>query len=97
MPVRPPLDVDLVGVLEATGLVAKARFTPQPDAGPDPSAAQIGKRDVWMPEASGAGTSFAAPLINGTSRLTMSLDLPQYNVLFATANSTVSLFGSPQA
>jgi N-methylhydantoinase A len=39
--------------VEATGLVAKASFTPQPDAGPDASAAQIGKRDVWMPEANG--------------------------------------------
>jgi N-methylhydantoinase A len=39
--------------VEATGLVAKASFTPQPDAGPDASSAQIGKRDVWMPEANG--------------------------------------------
>ena len=39
--------------VEATGLVAKASFTPQPDAGPDASAAMIGKRDVWMPEANG--------------------------------------------
>jgi N-methylhydantoinase A len=39
--------------VEATGLVAKASFTPQPDAGPDAGAAIIGKRDVWMPEAGG--------------------------------------------
>ncbi|MBE9605639.1 hydantoinase/oxoprolinase family protein [Acetobacteraceae bacterium H6797] len=39
--------------VEATGLVAKARFQPQPDAGPDASHAIIGSRDVWMPEANG--------------------------------------------
>lgn len=39
--------------VEATGLVAKASFTPQADAGPDASPALIGKRDVWMPEANG--------------------------------------------
>jgi len=37
----------------ATGLVAKAAFRRHPDAGPDASAAQIGQRDVWMPEAGG--------------------------------------------
>ncbi|MBW6398244.1 hydantoinase/oxoprolinase family protein [Roseomonas sp. HJA6] len=39
--------------LEATGLVAKANFVPQPDAGPDAAPALIGHRDVWMPEAGG--------------------------------------------
>lgn len=39
--------------VEATGLVAKANFTPQPDAGTDASAALAGTRDVWMPEAGG--------------------------------------------
>ena len=39
--------------VEATGLVAKASFKPRPDAGPDASGAIIGKRDVWLPEASG--------------------------------------------
>ncbi len=39
--------------LEATGRVAKARFAPQPDAGADASAARIGERQVWLPEAGG--------------------------------------------
>jgi N-methylhydantoinase A len=38
---------------EATGLVRKAQFSPSPDRGPDASAAIIGKRDVWLPEAGG--------------------------------------------
>jgi N-methylhydantoinase A len=38
---------------EATGLVRKAAFRPQADAGPDASGAIIGKRDVWLPEAGG--------------------------------------------
>jgi N-methylhydantoinase A len=39
--------------VEATGLVAKASFTAHPDAGADATAALIGQRDVWMPEANG--------------------------------------------
>lgn len=38
---------------EATGIVSKATFEPSPLAGPDPSAAVIGERPVWMPEAGG--------------------------------------------
>lgn len=34
----------------ATGRVRKAAFRPQPDAGPDPSPALAGRRQVWMPE-----------------------------------------------
>ncbi|MBN8903553.1 MAG: hydantoinase/oxoprolinase family protein, partial [Rhodospirillales bacterium] len=30
-----------------------ARFTPQPDAGPDASAAIMATREVWMPETGG--------------------------------------------
>ncbi|MBM1172394.1 hydantoinase/oxoprolinase family protein [Microvirga arabica] len=37
--------------VEAAGIVSKAEFVPQPDAGPSPDAAQIGTRDVYMPEA----------------------------------------------
>ncbi|NWJ25712.1 hydantoinase/oxoprolinase family protein [Rhizobium sp. RM] len=36
--------------LEAAGLVNKAQFTPQPDAGPACDAAIIGTRDVYMDE-----------------------------------------------
>jgi len=39
--------------VEAAGLVRKAEFRPQPDAGPDGSAAVAGARDVWLPEAGG--------------------------------------------
>ncbi len=39
--------------VEASGVVPKARFEAQPDAGPDPSAALIGLREVWLPEAGG--------------------------------------------
>jgi N-methylhydantoinase A len=39
--------------VEAAGLVRKAEFLPQPDNGPDASAAQSGKRDVWLPECGG--------------------------------------------
>jgi N-methylhydantoinase A len=38
---------------EATGLVKKAQFAPSPERGADASTAVIGKRDVWLPEASG--------------------------------------------
>jgi N-methylhydantoinase A len=39
--------------VEATGVVRKAEFRPQPDAGPDAASAVIGYRDVWLAEASG--------------------------------------------
>jgi len=39
--------------VEAAGQVPRARFQPRPDAGPDASAALMGKRDVWLPEAGG--------------------------------------------
>ncbi len=39
--------------VEASGIVSKASFKPQPDGGPDASGAIIAKRDVWMPEAGG--------------------------------------------
>ena len=39
--------------VEATGVVPKATFQPQPDAGPDASGAIIGRREVWLPEAGG--------------------------------------------
>jgi N-methylhydantoinase A len=39
--------------LEAAGLVRKAKFEPHDDAGPDPSHAIVGQREVWLPEASG--------------------------------------------
>lgn len=39
--------------VEAAGLVPKADFKPQPDAGPDAGHARIGEREVWMPEANG--------------------------------------------
>ena len=39
--------------IEAAGVVRKAIFSPHPDAGPDASAAIIGRREVWLPEAGG--------------------------------------------
>ena len=39
--------------VEAAGVVPKARFVAEADAGPDPSAAATGTRDVWLPEAGG--------------------------------------------
>jgi N-methylhydantoinase A len=39
--------------IEAAGLVRKARFQPQAEAGPDASAAITGRRDLWLPEAGG--------------------------------------------
>jgi N-methylhydantoinase A len=39
--------------VEAIGFVPKAEFRPQPDAGRDASAAVIGRREVWFPEAGG--------------------------------------------
>jgi N-methylhydantoinase A len=38
---------------EATGIVRKAEFRPSPDVGPDPRAAEFGRRDVWLKEAGG--------------------------------------------
>jgi N-methylhydantoinase A len=37
--------------VEAAGIVKKARFEPRPEEGPDPSAALMGRREVWLPEA----------------------------------------------
>ena len=37
--------------IEATGLVRKAAFQPHPRRGPDASAAIVGRREVWLPEA----------------------------------------------
>lgn len=39
--------------VEAIGFVPKAEFRPEPDAGPDASAAITGRREVWFPEAGG--------------------------------------------
>lgn len=39
--------------LSASGIVDKANFRPQHDAGPDASSAMTGHRDVWMVEAGG--------------------------------------------
>ena len=39
--------------IEASGLVPKASFAAQPDAGPDARAAIIAERDVWLPESGG--------------------------------------------
>jgi N-methylhydantoinase A len=39
--------------IEAAGLVRKAVFKPSPERGPDASAAIIGQREVWLPEAGG--------------------------------------------
>ncbi len=39
--------------IEAAGVVPKASFQPQPDAGPDASSAIVSQRDVWLPEAGG--------------------------------------------
>ncbi|MEJ1975982.1 MAG: hydantoinase/oxoprolinase family protein [Acetobacteraceae bacterium] len=39
--------------IEAAGLVRKAVFKPRPERGLDASAAMIGRRDVWLPEAGG--------------------------------------------
>ncbi|HWB47696.1 MAG TPA: hydantoinase/oxoprolinase family protein [Stellaceae bacterium] len=38
---------------EATGIVRKAEFRPSPDAGPDPGAAECGRREVWLKETGG--------------------------------------------
>ena len=39
--------------IEASGLVPKAAFPPQPDGPADASAAVTGRRNVWLPEAGG--------------------------------------------
>jgi N-methylhydantoinase A len=39
--------------VEAAGVVPKASFQPQPDAGPDASVAVVARREVWLPEAGG--------------------------------------------
>jgi N-methylhydantoinase A len=39
--------------IEASGLVRKAELKPRPNAGPDATAAVIGQREVWLPEAGG--------------------------------------------
>ena len=44
---------------EATGIVCKADFRPAAGAGPDPSAAQVGRRDVWLRE---TGAFVSCPL-----------------------------------
>ena len=62
--------------VEASAIVPKATFTPQPDAGPDASHAITGERPVWLQEAGGwttcpiydrarlgAGNSIAGPAI----------------------------------
>ncbi|MGD9883502.1 MAG: hydantoinase/oxoprolinase family protein [Reyranella sp.] len=62
--------------LEATGVVRKAELTAHPEAGPDASAAIVGRRAVWLPEARdfattpiysrealAAGNRFAGPAI----------------------------------
>ena len=39
--------------VEASGVVSKATFQPQPDSGPDASGAVVAQRNVWLPEAGG--------------------------------------------
>ena len=39
--------------VEAIGFVPKAEFRPEPDAGPDASAAIMGRREVWFTETGG--------------------------------------------
>jgi N-methylhydantoinase A len=38
---------------EVTGIVPKAEFRPSIEAHPEPSAAEFGRRDVWLPEVGG--------------------------------------------
>ena len=62
--------------VEASGVVPKATFAAQADAGPDASGAIVGSREVWLPEAGGftpcpvydrdrlqAGNRFSGPAI----------------------------------
>ena len=44
---------------EAAGIVPKADIRPTEDTGPDPRAAEFGRRDVWLRE---AGTFVSYPL-----------------------------------
>jgi N-methylhydantoinase A len=48
---------DLVQVVtfrvEAAGVVPKASFMAQPDAGPNASGSIVARREVWLPEAGG--------------------------------------------
>ena len=44
---------------EATGIVRKADIRPTADAVPDPSAAELGRRDVWLRE---TGAFVSCPL-----------------------------------
>jgi N-methylhydantoinase A len=44
---------------EAIGVVRKAAIRPAPEAGPDPSAAEFGRRDVWLRE---TGAFVSCPL-----------------------------------
>jgi len=44
---------------EATGIVRKAEIRPTADTGPDPGAAEIGRRDVWLRE---TGMFISCPL-----------------------------------
>jgi N-methylhydantoinase A len=44
---------------EATGIVRKAEIRPTADTGPDPGAAEIGRRDVWLRE---TGAFVSCPL-----------------------------------
>ena len=44
---------------EATGIVHKADLRPAAGAGPDPSAVQVGRRDVWLRE---TGVFVSCPL-----------------------------------
>jgi N-methylhydantoinase A len=39
--------------VEAAGIVPKASFAPQVEAGPDASGAVVARREVWLPEAGG--------------------------------------------
>jgi N-methylhydantoinase A len=62
--------------MEASGLVRKAEFQPQPERGADASMAMAGRREIWLPEADGfvtcpvydrtkltSGNRFAGPAI----------------------------------
>ena len=47
--------------IEATGVVRKAAFKPRPELGADASAAIVGRREAWLPE---AGGFVACPVYN---------------------------------
>jgi N-methylhydantoinase A len=46
---------------EATGIVRKAPIRPAAESGPDPRAAEFGRRDVWLRE---TGAFVSCPLYN---------------------------------